>query len=159
MRPHFGCLIWRTASLPPLHRAVLVQSSRLCRLALLFLLDPSGSSSMEGQGTGPSWVLGSCQLLGQRGSIPFLGLDAVALGPSGQGWHLAVWGALTQRCSASGSTPVPLKLWAWGSASRQAAGFIRANPSCVQPRRVPPPGLARLWLPAGGQGTKPPALK
>ena len=97
---------------------------RLCRLAHLLLLDGFGSGSTEGQGTGPSWVLGSCDLLGQRGSIPFLGHDAVALGPSGQGWHLAVWGAVLQRCSSSGITPMPLKLWAWGSTSRQAAVFI-----------------------------------
>lgn len=83
---------------PPLHQAVMVQSIRLCRLAHLLLLDGLGSGSTEGQGTRPSWVLGSCELLGQHGFIPFLGHDVVALGPSGQGWHLGVCGAVTQWC-------------------------------------------------------------
>lgn len=83
---------------PPLHRAVVVQSIRSYRLAHLLLLDGLGSGSTEGQGMGPSWVLGSCEFLGQHGSIPFVGHDVVALGPSGQGWHLAVCGAVTQRC-------------------------------------------------------------
>lgn len=83
---------------PPLHQVVVVQSIRLCHLAHLLLLDGLGSGSTEGQGTGPSWVLGSCELLGQHGPIPFLGHNVVVLGPSGQGWHLGVCGVVTQQC-------------------------------------------------------------
>lgn len=140
MCPRCGCLIWRMASLPsaspgsrgPRHPLVPPGPPWLCREA----------GSTEGQGPGLSWVLGSCELLGQCGSIPFLGRDTVALGPSGQGWHLAVQGAVTRRCSSSGITPSPFKLWVWGRTSRLRSSCAIPRPTTLHP--LPGPGMLRL---------------